>query len=74
MYTFKEDSWLHNGVEDIWNLVYIKKGSLFPEHTGLISRFSGIWVCKKGYSWKHSAYFGKNLKETTKKLKAKIIK
>lgn len=73
MYTFKENDWLHNGVENLWYLIYIKKGNLFP-NTNLTSNFSGVWACKKGYSWEHSTYFGENLKKITKKLKAKLIK
>ena len=73
MYTFKEDSWLHNGIKDLWYLIYIKKGNLFP-NTDRTSRFSGVWICKEGHSWEYSIYFGENLKKITKKLKAKIIK
>jgi hypothetical protein len=72
MYTFKEDSWLHNGVKDLWYLTYIKKGKPFP-HTYLTSKFSGVWACKKGYSWEFAAYFGKNLKKIAKELKAKKV-
>jgi hypothetical protein len=74
MYTFKEDAWLHNGVKEFWYLIYIKKGQLFPGHTALTAKFSGVWACKEGYSWEFSAYFGKSLKKITKKLKAKLTK
>lgn len=73
MYTFKENSWLCNGAKDLWYLIYIKKGNLFP-NTKIISNFSGVWACKKGYSWEFAAYFGKSLKKITKELKAKLIK
>lgn len=74
MYTFKEDAWLHNGIEDLWCLAYVEKGHLFPGHTNLTSKFSGVWICKKEYPWKHSVYFGENLEKITKKLKAKLVK
>ena len=72
MYTFKENSWLHNGIKDLWNLTYVKKGNLFPGHTDLPSNISGVWACKDGYSWEFSAYFGENLEKVAKKLKAKL--
>ena len=73
MYTFKENSWLCNGGKDLWYLTYIKKGNFFP-NTNIVSNFSGVWVCKKGYSWKFAIYSGENLEKITKKLKAKLIK
>jgi len=71
MYIFKEDSWLHNDVKDLWELAYIKKGNLFSKSAKSISKFSGVWVCKKEYSWDFAIYFDENLKKAKKKLKAK---
>jgi hypothetical protein len=72
MYTFKEDAWLHNDIEDLWYLTYIKKGNPFP-NTDLTSNFSGVWACKEGYSWEFATYFGKSLKKIVKELKAKKV-
>lgn len=50
--------------KSIWNLIYVKKGNYFPDNKTKAGT-SGIWLCKKDYSWKFSTYAGKNMEKAT---------